>query len=1645
MKQVIKRIGSLLLSVCMVLTMLPTVALAEEGIQDSGAPSSTSKITAFADLAEDVSLQEVESGTSEDELNLPDTLSATVTTRSAITVTESVYSPATDSEAQEEETAVSVSGWISEPGYNPNYGEEGANTYTFKPTLDLPEGVTLADGVIPPVIKVTVNAPVALKSLPRGTSTDTISLVSAIQAAGLTATVSGNTVTVTGEVKDASSQLILGIDSGVTVVWNADYTNKNDSVPVWIKGTGTFRIIGGTVNTKESAECAIYVYESPLIIIDSASESTFTNNKISIYLASNADGRLVYLSGNVDYIAKTVKSDVIAYYSEETLKDKFSTISWTEGSNLFPLNNVVLTKSDGNAYNYQSGTAFTGAVTAALPDVLDLSSATITPSGSTTPDCTVTVNNDKSVSYSGTLNADDLMLTVSGAKVGDVAIGTFTTPKFGVNITPFVSVTDIPDVPATMEIGEALQLPDTVKPNNATKQDIVWSIKDAGITNAAITGRTLSATHTGTVTVTAIVTDGITYGTDYTKNFDIEVTALLSITPESCTFGPLEEGYGIYDYLDDAEPKTITVTNTGKTTLTGLKIDMVDENGDWYTDDKSSWPSSLALNASAQITFTPDTGLSSGTYRSTLKISTDQGVEASVPISLTVTKRKPRLEFGGTDVHKLDADFSGTGYSWNAEIKTLTLTSDYAAGQIESLSCDAETMTLKLAGDVTIDEHETSEAECIFSSGNLMIDLGGHTLTLMTGGDNVSALDGDILTIQNGTLVALLIGSDTADETPSIDAGLLTVGNAAVTADADSLNYGGINIGRSLTLNQGAKLRTCGAVGLDFDTANLLNLESDDISLTVIGGTSAIDLDTDLKYPAGSELRSWTNTDVTPPSPAGAGALLSSMIQEEWQMLWATSKYVQIGTRIPEAVITGISVRSNPGKLTYTEGDKLDLSGLTATLTYSDATTKEVSYTVFPANDITMTYADGSTVAQGDTLSTTQNGKAIVLTMGSYTAQTNALTVKAIPKYSVTVTNGTGSGKYAKGASVTIAADAAPEGKQFKQWTVAPSDVSFTEGSASTPTARFTMPANAVEITATYEVLPANTYSITVQNDGNGTANANVNSAAQGTEITMTATPNSRYRFKEWQVINGGMTINGNKFTMPAKNVTVKAIFEAIPVTNYTVTFNLNGGTRTGGGELTQTVVSGDSATAPTVTRSGYTFKGWDKAFTNVTSDLTVTATWRHKGGSSSSSGSSSRRNSTKITIITENQPNQPVTAVASVTATAGTNGTASVSIPDKAITDAITKAKAEAKKQDKIANGISVGLNVTMPQGTTMLTATLSQNALNSLVSPGVTHLTINGSPVTVTFDQKALAEIQKQSSGNVNITIAPQASLSETAKRMIGSRPVYNITVGYGNNSTVSSFGGGIATVAIPYTPANDEAIGGLYAVYVDEKGNATRVAGSAYDANSGCVIFTTTHFSMYGVGYTAPNVKFTDIRTHWAKESIEYVAARGVLCGTSETTFAPDTAMTRGMLVTALGRLAGVDVSSFTTSSFTDVKAGSTFQSYIEWAYQKDIVHGIGNKQFAPDRAITREEIAAIFANFAKATGYTLPVSREATTYADASSIGSTYKTAVTAMQQAGIMTGGTSNKFNPKSNATRAEVSSMLHRYIKLAIPSDTTAQ
>ena len=126
-------------------------------------------------------------------------------------------------------------------------------------------------------------------------------------------------------------------------------------------------------------------------------------------------------------------------------------------------------------------------------------------------------------------------------------------------------------------------------------------------------------------------------------------------------------------------------------------------------------------------------------------------------------------------------------------------------------------------------------------------------------------------------------------------------------------------------------------------------------------------------------------------------------------------------------------------------------------------------------------------------------------------------------------------------------------------------------------------------------VIPPTTYTVTISNDGNGSGTASPSAAVVGTEITLTATPNTGYRFKEWEVISGGVVITNNKFTMPDGNVEVKAIFEkdAPPApTEYTVTVT-SGGNGTASVSHAKAVV-GTEITLTATPDTGYRFKEWE-------------------------------------------------------------------------------------------------------------------------------------------------------------------------------------------------------------------------------------------------------------------------------------------------------------------------------------------------------------------------------------------------------------------------------------------------------------------
>ena len=435
-------------------------------------------------------------------------------------------------------------------------------------------------------------------------------------------------------------------------------------------------------------------------------------------------------------------------------------------------------------------------------------------------------------------------------------------------------------------------------------------------------------------------------------------------------------------------------------------------------------------------------------------------------------------------------------------------------------------------------------------------------------------------------------------------------------------------------------------------------------------------------------------------------------------------------------------------------------------------------------------------------------------------------------------------------------------------------------------------------------------------------------------------------------------------------------------------------------------------------------------------------------GGGSSGSGdsSSSGGGSTIVARPDETKPEIPTTSQTKP-ATPDKNG--DVAVDNGTVQSAINTAKNDAKKNGNTANGVAVVIPVTPKEGQNSFNVTINAQTLNTLVRENVKRLEINIEGVVVGgMDTKLLKWLDTLSANGDVIFRVKQTDpsvLSKEAKAAIGTRPVYDLSLVYlssGKETLITDFDGHTIAVRLPYAPAKEEQAGNLYAVYVDDKGKVEWLTKSSYDPDLGAVIFETGHFSIYGIGYKNPIPAFTDIKGHWAEDNIIFVASRGLLTGTGNNQFSPNTGMTRGMFVTALGRLAGIDPADYKTGKFTDVKADAYYAPYVNWAAEKGIVNGTTATTFSPDTNITREQMAVIMAGYAKKLGYELPVAHDAVTFADNAQISGWAAKEVKAMQQAGIMAGKGGNRFDPKGTATRAEVATVLRRFVEIVIDPQT---
>ena len=191
--------------------------------------------------------------------------------------------------------------------------------------------------------------------------------------------------------------------------------------------------------------------------------------------------------------------------------------------------------------------------------------------------------------------------------------------------------------------------------------------------------------------------------------------------------------------------------------------------------------------------------------------------------------------------------------------------------------------------------------------------------------------------------------------------------------------------------------------------------------------------------------------------------------------------------------------------------------------------------------------------------------------------------------------------------------------------------------------------------------------------------------------------------------------------------------------------------------------------------------------------------------------------------------------------------------------------------------------------------------------------------------------------------------------------------------------------------------------------------------------------------GVSYVKANetpseTKFNDVSANdWFASAVDYVTGKGMMNGTADNTFSPKANTTRGMVVTVLYRLENQPSTS--AASFTDVASGAYYANAVAWANANGIVSGYGSGKFGPNDKVTREQLAAILYRYAQYKKYDVSVGEDTNilSYGDAQSISSYAIPAIQWACGAGVVTGKSGSKLDPKGNATRAEVAAMLMRF------------
>ncbi len=285
----------------------------------------------------------------------------------------------------------------------------------------------------------------------------------------------------------------------------------------------------------------------------------------------------------------------------------------------------------------------------------------------------------------------------------------------------------------------------------------------------------------------------------------------------------------------------------------------------------------------------------------------------------------------------------------------------------------------------------------------------------------------------------------------------------------------------------------------------------------------------------------------------------------------------------------------------------------------------------------------------------------------------------------------------------------------------------------------------------------------------------------------------------------------------------------------------------------------------------------------------------------------------------TEAKRTEPVNGTIAVPGLMSENGDIFVEITQEDIGKAVGQAQKEAENRTVEAGGLSLTVQVEPEQEKAeklsgRLEVGLPQDVQKELADSKVSRISFvsEQAGISIGLDQEALKAVMKQAEGaRIIVARAEGRTLSGEAQIAIGNRPVYELSVlNKDTMEPVTDFGSGKISVSFTYGLKEEERPGGMYAVYVDENGDAEYLVGSVYEADEERLYFAAGRTGLYGIGYRTP-VTYEDIEMHWAKDAIEFAVGRELVGSEEKNVFGPDEPIEAEIFTLALEKLTGSEV--------------------------------------------------------------------------------------------------------------------------------------